>query len=259
LTAPGRVVLLAGPGDSTNIVYNYLAQRFADVVTVVEDPVPRMEIARRRAKRLGWATAAGQVIFVGVAMPFLQWKGRRRAAQILEESGFDVTPIAELKRVGSVNSEESIGLLRDLDPAVIVVNGTRIISRSVLSAVDCTIINTHAGITPRYRGVHGGYWALRDRRRDLVGTTVHLVDPGIDTGGVLAQGTFQPGPQDSIATYPYLHLACGLPLLADCVKQVVDGEMPTQVGSLDDSGDSILRWHPTFLDYLHGRIVDHVR
>jgi folate-dependent phosphoribosylglycinamide formyltransferase PurN len=259
LTQPGRVVLLAGPGDSTNIVYNYLSQRFTDVVAVVEDPVPRMEIARRRAKRLGWATAAGQVVFVVVAMPLLQWQGRRRVTQILEESGFDVTPIADLNTVGSVNSEESIGLLRELDPAVIVVNGTRIISRSVLSAVDCTFINTHAGITPRYRGVHGGYWALRDHRRDLVGTTVHLVDPGIDTGGVLAQGTFESGPEDSIATYPYLHLVCGLPLLADCVKQVVDGEMPTQVASLDDSGDSILRWHPTFLDYLHGRFKDRVR
>jgi phosphoribosylglycinamide formyltransferase-1 len=259
LTEPGPIVLLAGPGDSTNIVFNYLASRFCNVVAVVEEPVPRMQIARRRAKRLGWPTVSGQMAFVGVAMPFLQWRARDRVGQILEEAGLDTTPISDAKSVGSVNSPETTTLLRGLEPAVIVVNGTRIISSAVLSSVDSTFVNTHAGITPRYRGVHGGYWALRDHRTDLVGTTVHLVDPGIDTGGVLAQGTFESGPDDSMATYPYLHLACGLPLLADCVKQIVDGGVPKQVESLDKSGDSTLRWHPTLWGYLRGRVFDHVR
>jgi hypothetical protein len=259
LTLQRRVVLLAGPGDSTNIVYNNLASRFPDVVAVVEDPVPRMQIARRRAKRLGWPTVSGQMAFVGVAMPFLQWRGRNRVGQILEKAGLDATPISDPTSVVSVNSPETITLLRQLEPAVIVVNGTRIISSAVLSSVDSTFVNTHAGITPRYRGVHGGYWALRDHRTDLVGTTVHLVDPGIDTGGVLAQATFEPGPDDSMATYPYLHLACGLPLLGDCVEQILEGREPKQVESLDKSGDSTLRWHPTLWGYLRGRVFDHVR
>src|SRR5438093_9923670 len=42
----------------------------------------------------------------------------------------------------------------------VVVNGTRIISEAVLTASDAVFINMHAGITPKYRGVHGGYWAL---------------------------------------------------------------------------------------------------
>ena len=46
----------------------------------------------------------------------------------------------------------------------------------------CPVINMHAGITLRYRGVHGGYWALAEQHPEWVGTTVHLVDPGIDTG-----------------------------------------------------------------------------
>jgi folate-dependent phosphoribosylglycinamide formyltransferase PurN len=252
-------VLFAGPGDSTNIVYNYLASRFSDVVAVVERPVPRMQIARRRAKRLGWLTVSGQMAFVGVGMPFLQWRARGRVAQILENAGLDTTPISDQKSVQSVNSLETLTLLQGLEPAAIVVNGTRIISSAVLSSVDSTFVNTHAGITPRYRGVHGGYWALRDHRPDLVGTTVHLVDPGIDTGGVLAQGTFESGPDDSMATYPYLHLACGLPLLGDCVQKIVDGGIPKQVESLDESGDSTLRWHPTLWGYLRGRVFDHVR
>ncbi len=53
----------------------------------------------------------------------------------------------------------------------------------------------HAGITLRYRGVHGGYWALAEQHPEWVGTTVHLVDPGIDTGGILAQSTFERVPR----------------------------------------------------------------
>ena len=55
---------------------------------------------------------------------------------------------------------------------------------------------------------------------------MHLVDPGIDTGGVLAQATFAVTPTDTIATYPYLHLAAGLPLLGDQVDRALAGQKP---------------------------------
>jgi folate-dependent phosphoribosylglycinamide formyltransferase PurN len=35
--------------------------------------------------------------------------------------------------------------------------------------------------------VHGGYWALAENNPQLVGTTVHFVDTGIDTGEVIEQ------------------------------------------------------------------------
>ena len=89
-------------------------------------------------------------------------------------------------------------------------------------------MNTHAGITPLYRGVHGGYWALVSRRPEEVGTTIHLIDQGIDTGAVLARVYFDTAPCDSIATYRIStsQLACppwrrrllslkGVPLLAN--------------------------------------------
>ena len=124
-------------------------------------------------------------------------------------------------------------------------------------------MNTHAGITPRYRGVHGGYWALAEGRADLVGTTVHLVDPGIDTGAVLARAYFAPGPDDSIATYPYLHLAWGLPALAEEVARLLRRPGPATAPPRrprrggpeggDEPGTSQLRWHPTLWGYLARR------
>ncbi len=260
-----RIVVLARSNDATAIVVHYLADHFDDIVTVVEQSGSRAAIARRRARRLGWVPVVGQLAFAALVLPVLQRRGQQRVRAILSDAGLDPSPLTDVRHVESVNAPETIALLRDLAPAVVVVQGTRIISPTVLAAVGCPFVNTHAGITPRYRGMNGGYWALTEGRPDLVGTTVHLVDPGIDTGSVLARTYFTPGPQDSIATYPYLHLVSGLPALAEQVARLVAGEpaepaSPTPEpppsgasgapGETPTPGESQLWWQPTLWGYL---------
>jgi methionyl-tRNA formyltransferase len=161
-------------------------------------------------------------------------------------------------RVDSVNGPDTVALLEALQPSLVVLNGTRVVSAAVLDAMGCPCINTHAGITPRYRGVHGGYWALAEGHPELVGTTVHLVDRGIDTGGVLGRAYFDVEPVDTIATYPYLHLAAGLPDLASHACRVLDGEDPVP-DELLPVGESRLYLHPTLWAYLYRRLVHGVR
>jgi len=247
-----RVVLLAGPGESTDIVANFLASRVRDLVVVVEDPPSRLRMARRRARRVGWIAAAGQVLFVGLLQPVLRRQGAHRRAAILGATSVGVTHGAPLHRVPSVNDEATVALLASLGPTVVVVHGTRIISSRVLQSLDCPVVNVHAGITPRYRGVHGGYWALAERHPEWVGTTVHLVDPGIDTGAILAQATFDVTDQDTIATYPDLHLIHGLALLGTQVDRVLAGRElePVPAGIAPGSG---LYYHPTLWGYLWRR------
>ena len=43
----------------------------------------------------------------------------------------------------------------------------------------------HMGIAPEYRGSAPNFWALYDRRPELVGATIHLLDEGSDTGPIL--------------------------------------------------------------------------
>ena len=245
-----QVVLLAGPGDTTDIVANWLDKHISHVTVVTEEPQSRVQLTRRRIKRIGWVRTLGQVIFVAIAMPVLRIRGQRRRNQILSESSLNDTVRPPDFHVDSVNSPETIELLAGLEPRVVVVNGTRIISSRVLDSISCPIINTHAGLTPRYRGVHGGYWALAEGHPEEVGTTVHLVDSGIDTGQVLARARFDTSPADTIVTYPYLHLAAGLPLLIDSVRTVLDGQ---QLAPIDDNSPSVesrLFTHPTLWGYL---------
>ena len=245
----GRVVLLAGPGYSTDIVANYLASRVSDLVVVVEDPQSRLQMARRRARRVGWLSAVGQVLFVVLLLPVLRRLGARRQAAIFRAASVDVNPLSPSHRVASVNDDVTLALLTSLQPKVVVVHGTRIIAARVLESAGCPVVNMHAGITLRYRGVHGGYWALAEQHPDWVGTTVHLVDPGIDTGGILAQSTFEVSAEDTIATYPDLHLVHGLPLLGAQVDRVMAGAALEPLPASVAPGSSFY-YHPTIWGYL---------
>lgn len=253
------MVLLAGPGDTTDIVANWLDEHIGRVIVVAEEAQSRVQLARRRIKRIGWMKVLGQVIFVAVAMPALRIRGRLRKNQILSASSLNNTARPPDFRVDSVNSPETIGLLARLEPQVVVVNGTRIISARVLDSISCPIINTHAGLTPRYRGVHGGYWALAEGHPEDVGTTVHLVDSGIDTGQALARVHFDTSPTDSIVTYPYLHLAAGLPVLVASVRTVLDGQQLAPIDDHPPSADSRLFTHPTLWSYLRLWVTQGVR
>ena len=46
-------------------------------------------------------------------------------------------------------------------------------------------INIHAGISPYYRGADCNFWALYDDNPHLVGTTIHMLSKGLDSGPIL--------------------------------------------------------------------------
>ena len=148
--------------------------------------------------------------------------------------------------VDSINNDKTIALLKQYKPEAVIVNGTRIISKKVLSSIDAPFINTHMGITPKYRGVHGGYWALAMGDDVNCGVTVHLVDQGIDTGGVLYQDTIRPDKSDNFNTYPIHQIAKAIPLMISALDDVKEKCINVKKGVLP----SRLWYHPTILEYV---------
>jgi folate-dependent phosphoribosylglycinamide formyltransferase PurN len=248
----GGVVMLAGQGESTPMVYHALAKHFPIDAVIVENAVPLSRLLARRVRKIGPRRVMGQVLFGALACPYLRAEARRRMAEIKAWGYLDESPIEEAKlvRIPSVNSDEAIEALARLGPCVVVVNGTRVISRRTLAASPATFINMHAGITPGYRGVHGAYWALSEDNRQSCGVTVHLVDAGIDTGSILARALIEPGARDNFLTYPLLQLAAGLPALIGAVRDAVE----SRTQALDVAPMPSKLWsHPTLWQYLQCR------
>lgn len=48
-------------------------------------------------------------------------------------------------------------------------------------------VNIHMGVSPYYRGSSCNFWALYDGRADLVGSTIHRLSSGLDSGKMLFQ------------------------------------------------------------------------
>ena len=245
-----KVVMLVDGGELSRIMYNALKGEFDIVHLVVEDDIPSLSLINRRIRRLGLLRTAGQILFV-LFNRVIRWFSAQRIAIIKRSHGLDSTgyPADKVTTVESVNDEQVVEILHRIAPDAVVVNGTRIISERILAATDAVFLNTHVGITPRYRGVHGGYWALVSGDESHCGVTVHLVDAGIDTGGVLYQDTIEIGPDDNIDTYPFLQIAKAIPLMKRALRDVAQGTLTVRPGI----GPSRLWSHPTLLEYLRNR------
>jgi folate-dependent phosphoribosylglycinamide formyltransferase PurN len=241
------IALLTCEGESGRIAACYLARRFPELSVIVEQPISRTALLRRRVARLGVLRVAGQLLFMATQRA-QEWLAQARIAEIkqqfhLDDRWPDSLPVLH---VPSVNSAECGEFLARLGPAVVLVVGTRLIERAVLRQIGVAFVNYHAGITPKYRGVHGGYWALAQGDAANCGVTVHLVDEGIDTGAVLYQARISPSRRDNFSTYPYLQLAQALPLLEQAARDAIGNSLTPRAVNLP----SQLWSHPTLWSYL---------
>jgi folate-dependent phosphoribosylglycinamide formyltransferase PurN len=254
---PG-VVLLVDRSDLSRIIYHALEGEFHIEAVVREARVHRLTLFAKRLKRFGLRTALGQVAFAVFLIPWLKREGTRRRREILLEYGLNDSPLPAQRviDVPSVNTDNIAHLLQNLNPKVIVVNGTRILEAMLLNATSAVLLNTHVGITPRYRGVHGGYWALASGDSDNCGVTVHKIDKGIDTGDIVAQATIRPMPADNFSTYPLLQVATAIPLLKQAIRDALGGNLNTVPAGADRSR---LWSHPTAFEYLKARFSLGVR
>ena len=156
-------------------------------------------------------------------------------------------PDQTIIRVASANSAELVAELKRIGPAVVLLAGCRMLSRRTLDAIDGPVLNYHAGIAPQYRGMNGGYWALAEGDGQNFGTTVHLVDAGVDTGEILYRARGAPQTGDNIMLYALRQAAFSRTICCDALRDALAGQLrPVARPDLPSR-----QWyHPTIWRYL---------
>jgi methionyl-tRNA formyltransferase len=90
--------------------------------------------------------------------------------------------------------------LRSYEPDVALCSGFGWkIDAEALAAPRLGIVNGHPSLLPQWRGPNPFGWTLRSGE-NVLGFTFHLMDAGIDTGPILAQGSVQLTDDDSMSS-----------------------------------------------------------
>lgn len=255
-----KIILLASEGISTNIIYNAISRDFTIDHVIIEKSVKITKFLKYRYKKVGFFRMLDQLLFILTISKLLTSITKNRKAAILFDNGLnnDAIPDNKIIRVSSANNLQTIDLLNEFSPDIILVNGTRILSKKLLAATNAKFVNLHAGITPDYRGVHGAYWAYVNKDPDMAGVTLHYVDSGVDTGKIIGQIAIDASSADNFATYPLIQLAAGTYLLTGFLNNLIHSkDFKPEILS---KGIRTNQWyHPGFFEYLYHRLFNGVK
>jgi methionyl-tRNA formyltransferase len=180
-------------------------------------PSPYSEVAARVAARLAErgtppcgvvtlpAVHAASVLRKSTQLgpgPFIRYAVRRvlgRSASVTPAATVPTAPHLTklaarhgipLRRVRDINGAEAVDRLRAWGAEAAVYTGGGIVRRGLLDALPRGVLNAHLGLLPEIRGMSAPEWSLL--RGVPLGVTVHLMDPGIDTGPVVCERRLPP-------------------------------------------------------------------
>lgn len=175
-----RIAVLCSDGPHHRYLVAALRARFEVVAVVVEPGASQLRRLRQRGawRDYGWA-------LYHVARRRLLGLDRFRRAQFALPAAA-AAPTGAERVVGWINDPEVADLVAGLNPDVTVVIGTSIIRDAVLASLGPVVLNVHGGYLPDYRGNHCFFFALYEGRFDRIGSTIHFVDRGVDTGDTVA-------------------------------------------------------------------------
>jgi phosphoribosylglycinamide formyltransferase-1 len=185
-------VLASGSGSNFQAVVDAIARReIAGTVGVVVCNVPHAKVLER-AKAAGIAT---------VVVDHRSFQGRE---------AFEGALVRALREHGV--------------EWVILAGFMRILTRTFLDQFPMRVVNIHPSLLPAFPGTHAQRQAF-DYGVKVAGCTVHLVDPGTDTGPILAQETVTVDDDDSADTLAAKILAKEHALLPRVLGWIAQGRL----------------------------------
>ncbi|RMG30828.1 MAG: formyl transferase [Gammaproteobacteria bacterium] len=126
--------------------------------------------------------------------------------------------------VPTVNHPDVVALADRLQPDLIAVFGTSLIRGPLLTRGRLGMVNLHGGISPWYRGADCTFWALYNGEPERVGCTLHFIDPGIDSGDLIAHVHPEVRPGDTELELFWRGVRASADVYAELLERLAQGE-----------------------------------
>ena len=126
------------------------------------------------------------------------------------------------------NDEKSIEALLSRRPDLILFTGGGLLRKKILDIPLLGVVNCHAGILPRYRGMDVIEWAILEAEDNppQTGLTLHFMDRGVDTGPILKTYPLNLLPHETIEEFR-------VRIEPEMVKLVIHGVRGIRDGKLE--------------------------
>lgn len=242
-----KILYVTAGGDAPYALANHIYRTHPNLIIAREKVQSKAAITYSRARSKGWLKALGQLgtmVFsrMGKSVFFRVYKREisERNLDVKLDRNIDIVDIS------TPNSSEFIDLVKTLKPNIIFLSGCRIISQETLTEIDIPILNYHAGINPKYRGMFGGYWSRRNGDVDNYGTTVHLVDAGVDTGDILYQSIIPIKGHETMLTDAIIQVTHSMDISLRAIDDVCNNKIVVK----DVNIPSQLWFQPTLWSYI---------
>jgi methionyl-tRNA formyltransferase len=149
----------------------------------------------------------------------------------LKEFGIECTRLFPGKNCKTVYTEGArqinnpiyVEQMRQLQPDVIAICGTSIIKDQIINLPAHGVLNLHTGLPQKYRGVSTNPWAIYNKEPEYIGSTVHFVDPGVDTGNIIYQGRPHINYEDDPETLNVKAVKLGTKMMIQAIKDIEAG------------------------------------
>lgn len=135
--------------------------------------------------------------------------------------------IAEVAAVpaGEINLPEWTDRMQAADVEMIAVYGSSILREPWLAAFPQRMVNMHLGLSPYYRGAATNFWPLYYAEPEYVGATIHVIDPGVDSGPILRHARPWIYPDDSAHSIGNQAIRAGAAALSRTLFEYATGQI----------------------------------
>ena len=125
----------------------------------------------------------------------------------------------------SVRTEESLSLMKELNPdCVVVVAYGKIIPSEMLKLPKLGFVNVHGSLLPKYRGAAPIQWSIIDGEKKT-GVTTMQMDDGIDTGDMLEVSETEIGENETAGELFDRLAEMGGKLIVSTLSKIEKGEL----------------------------------